>query len=474
MKFIYTFFITTFLCLGFGKATAQTVPAGLDTLLTRALDSMHLVLQNKGMGAAVVLSDGTVWTGAAGISSEWPPVDVNTSHIFNIGSVNKTITAAAILQMVDDGLLALNDSLHSWLDTFQYINPNITIRQLLRHQSGIFDVIGAQDYQPVMAADQDSVWQLADVITTFIEPALFAPGAAFSYSNTNYMLLGLIIETVSGMPYHEDIRERFLGPLALTSFNIPPYEPYTEPVAHVWLDTTGDGVPDDAHDFFSNWDSWFSSAGPAGSYFSTPADVANWMHILMRGDLLSPAMMTSMKSTVTTPFPGGTKYGLGIMERNILNQKAWGHGGDAGYSASVWYFPGKDISIAVLNNDGAKNSWTLIPTVSALLKSYEVYLAQSTTAKEPMPALFEGTTFPNPFVESFLVDAKLPEGASEIHFQLTDASGRQVSEKTFAASVGEQRFVLNGLGELSPGTYFLSGILDGITLSGQKVLVKSE
>ena len=242
----------------------------------------------------------------------------------------------------------------------------------------------------------------------------------------------------------------------------------------MWLDTTGDGVPDDAHDFFSNWDSWFSSAGPAGSYFSTPADVANWMHILMRGDLLSPAMMTSMKSTVTTPFPGGTKYGLGIMERNILNQKAWGHGGDAGYSASVWYFPGKDISIAVLNNDGAKNSWTLIPTVSALLKSYEVYLAQSTTAKEPMPALFEGTTFPNPFVESFLVDAKLPEGASEIHFQLTDASGRQVSEKTFAASVGEQRFVLNGLGELSPGTYFLSGILDGITLSGQKVLVKSE
>lgn len=454
-------------------AGTQNLHPKLDSLLQSALDSMHQVLQNKGMGAAVQVAGGVYWAGAAGISSENPPENISAGHIFNIGSVNKPITAACILQMAAEGLLSLDDSLHRWLDTFPFINPNITIRQLLRHQSGIYDVIGSPAYQPTIAQQPDSVWALADVVKTFIKAPLFQPGAAFSYSNTNYLLLGMIIGEISGNAYHEEIRERFLQPQGLSSFRMPPYEPYDQPVAHLWIDLTGDGVPDDAHDFFSNWAAWYSAAGPAGSYYSTPADIARWMSLLMRGELLPPAIMAQMKTTVNTPFNGGTKYGLGIMERNIAGQLAYGHGGDAGYSAAVWYFPEKDISIAVLNNDGRRTSWSLLPTVIALLKAYTDFENQAVSNHDLLSSNIPLSTFPNPFTEQVSVQLTLPAGAQNLELALTDALGRQVGNAFFdtsAAADEPQLFCLQNLGSLPGGVYYLTALADGKQLAVRRIL----
>lgn len=468
-------FFLLFTCF-YSYSNAQTIHPTLDTLLSRTLDSMHNILGNKGMGAAVQFPGGAIWSGGTGISSENPLVEVNTQHIFNIGSVNKTITAACILKMADDGLLSLNDSLHEWLDTFNHINPNITIRQLLRHQTGIYDVISHPAYQPTMGEYPDSIWTFANVIQTFISPPLFQPGAAFSYSNTNYLLLGMIIEKVSGQPYHLEIRDRFLNPLALSTFNMPPYEPYTQPVAHVWLNLDNDNMLDDAHDFFSNWASWYSSVGPAGSYFSSPADIARWMKLLMNGSLLSPATMSAMKATVNTPLGGGgTKYGLGIMERTIFNQKAYGHGGDAGYSASVWYFPNVDVSIAVLNNDGSKTSWTLVPTVAALLKTYLEYPGELLNSEAPASAqLFDMCMAPNPFSDHLNVSVQVPEGASRLLLVLSDATGKKVCETAFdcKGQSGEQQFTFDNLGQVPQGVYFLRASVDGKWQARQQRVVK--
>src|SRR5690349_8340702 len=353
-----------------GNATAQTIPFKLDSMLSRTLDSMHTILNNKGMGAAVQIPSGAIWAGGAGVSSENPLVPINADHIFGIGSISKTITAATILQLADEGVLSLGDSLHEWLDTFAFVNPNITIRQLLRHQSGIYNYTANADFFPLLNAYPDSIWTLENIVKTFVKAPLFQPGASWSYCNTNYALLGLIIKEATGNPYYLESRDRFVEPLGLSSVVLPPYEAFPPNIAHAWLDLNGDNIVDDADVFFSNWNAWYSTAGPAGAYFSTPSDMVRWMRTYMSGTLLSPAMMAELKTTVTTPMPGGTKYGLGIMERNIQGQKGYGHGGDAAYSASVWYFPNKDVSISVLNNDGQKSSTTLIPTVAALLKTY--------------------------------------------------------------------------------------------------------
>ena len=453
--------------------TAQSIPSSLDYWLQRTLDSMIIVLDAKGLGASVQISTGATWAGATGISSIPPfstPDSVTTDDVFGIGSVNKTITAGCILQMADEGKLTLDDPLHKWLDTFQFINPNITLRQLMRHQSGIYDILSNPDFQPTIFADQDSVWKWADAIRGFIKAPVFQPGASWSYSNTNYLLLGLIIEKVSGKPYHEEIRNRFLTPLGLASPIIPPYEAYPPDVAHLWL-PNANGTVSDQHNLFSNWKSWHSTAAPAGAYYSTPADMARWMRTYMSGSLLSPAMMTAMKTSVTSTLQGGTRYGLGIMDRLIFGLKAYGHGGDAGYSSSVWYFPTKDISIAVLNNDGRRNSWALIPTVTALLRMYLKFEPSLTDAQELTTESLHLMIFPNPFGQELNIAATLPEGVSAARFVLTNAMGERVAETVHSQlGGGQQSFKLDYLSGLPSGLYFLASYLDGELVTHQKLM----
>jgi CubicO group peptidase (beta-lactamase class C family) len=125
-------------------------------------------------------------------------------------------------------------------------------------------------------------------------------------------------------------------------------------VAHVWLDITGDGIADDAHDFYINYLSLNSVAGSAGGYFSTASDITKWMRTYMRGDFLSSSTLDEAKKTVPASGSQGGAYGLGLMKNSFNGFLAYGHGGDLGYAASSWYFPEKDISISVLTNDSKK------------------------------------------------------------------------------------------------------------------------
>jgi CubicO group peptidase (beta-lactamase class C family) len=440
IKILFLTVLSTVFC----RLGAQTVPPALATALQDTLSDMKLMLGNKGMGAAVMLPDGSVWEGAAGISSNFAAGNVSINHTFLIGSVTKTITSACILQMADEGLLSLNDSLHEWIEPIQHVNPNITIRQLLRHQSGLYDVVPDQALGEAIFLNQDSMWQFRDAITTFIKPPLSAPGGTWNYCNTNFLLLGMIIETVSGQPYHEVIRERFWTPLELNSCLLPTVEQYNQPVAHVWLNLNGDNVLDDAHFLFSNWTAWFSTAAPAGGFFSDAGDMARWMRALMEGELFSAEMMTAMKNTVITNQPENQRYGLGLMERTLGGLQAWGHGGDAGYSASVWYFPSEDISIAVLNNDGTKNSWTLSPTVVALLKRYQQYEAATTSTSVLASA--------NPFTDQLRVVLSTAVSAESVQLSLSDALGRTVVQRDFSRGSDLQ---LDQLGQLPAGRYLL-------------------
>lgn len=441
--------------------SAQVNPV-LQNRLNHTLDSMQVLLNIKGLNAALVTPDGNVWAKGAGISAEFPADSMKPNYISAIGSVNKTLTAAAVLQLVDEGLLGLDDSLYQWLDTFPFINPDITVRQLLRHQSGIYDVITNPDYQPTILMQKDSIWALEDVIKTFVKAPLFAPGAGWSYSNTNYILLGMLIKKVCGQTYYEACRQRFIEPLNLSSMVMRPFEPVQAPVAHLWLDLDGNGTLDDGYWFFEDWNSWYSTAGPCGSYYSAASDIARWMQTYMRGDLLSPGLMTQVRTTVSTQLPGGTKYGLGLMERYINGLKAWGHGGDAGYSASVWYFPAKDISIAVLNNDNRRTSWSLAPIVSALLRKYTDFMIASGTNETALSS-DRLDAFPNPFTDhlnvslnpSFHCDGKL-------ELQLTDIMGNIVMTNSAAEIVScESEITWNNLAELPQGIYVLELLLNG-------------
>lgn len=349
---------------------SQTLTPQLDTLLRNTLDSMHQVLNNKSLSAAIQLNDSTSWSYATGISELSPLVNVTTDHVYEVGSVTKTMTSAAVLELVDQGILHLDDSLYHWLPTMNYIDSNITIRQLLRHQSGLYDVLANPVNQPTLLNDISKIWTPQEVIDTFLLAPLAAPGGTWNYCNTNYFLLAMIIKAATGQEYHQFIRTNFFTPLQLNSIAVPAFEPLTSPVAHVWIDLNGDNILDDAHWLYYNWLSLNSTVGAAGGYYSTAKDISKWMRTYMRGDLHSNTIMQEAQTTISAPGLPGATYGLGLMKKTFLGLQGYGHGGDLSYSSSSWYFPARDISITVLNNDSKKISWDLVSTVNALLKTY--------------------------------------------------------------------------------------------------------
>jgi CubicO group peptidase (beta-lactamase class C family) len=409
----------------FGARSAQSqISTALDNELQHTLDSMQTVLGAKSLSAAIQVSDGSVWAHAKGVSSIFAEVTPNDSYL--IGSVTKTITSACILQLADEGTLNIDDSLYEWLPTMPYIDTNITIRQLLNHTSGLYDVLNHPHHQDSLMADMSRIWTAEELIDRFISPPVFQPGASWSYCNTNYFLLGMIIEEATGNPFYTELRDRFFDPLALNTFAIPAFETLNAPVAHLWLDITGDGVLDDANSFYMSYMSLNSTAGAAGGYFSTPTDCTKWMRSYMRGDLLSPAMMTEAKTTVNV---GGNiqQYGLGLMHKTsgFLGYEAYGHGGDLAYHASSWYFPALDQSITVFTNDNNKNSWTLIPVVRELLRT--IVDNQTASLKENLINSIQVS--PVPFTDQITISWD-NSTSDELSISLEDAFGRAIDVQT--------------------------------------------
>ncbi len=433
------------------NSTRAQISTALDTELQNTLDSMRTVLGAKSLSAAIQVSDGSVWAHADGTSSIFTNVTPNDAYL--IGSVTKTITSACILQLADEGTLNLDDSLHEWLPTMPYIDTNTTIRQLLNHTSGIYDVLNNPHHQDSLMADISRIWTPEELIDRFISPPLFQPGTSWSYSNTNYFLLAMIIREATGNPFYTELRNRFFDPLGLSTFAIPSFEIVNSPVAHLWLDITGDGVLDDADSFYMSYMALNSTAGAAGGYFSTPTDCTKWMRTYMRGDLLSPAIMAEAKTTVNAPGSQGGKYGLGLMKNttNFLGYEAYGHGGDLAYHASSWYFPALDQSITVFTNDNNKNSWTLIPVVRELLRT--IIENQTASLKEELINSIQVS--PIPFTDQISVswNNTTPD---EITLTLEDASGRTIAvQKEQTQNNTLQETQITNLESLPGGVYFV-------------------
>lgn len=465
MKFtkqLRSFLILLTLC---APAKGQTIADILDGELTHTLDSMHTATGAIAYSAAIQFSDGSVWANAQGFSTVVPFVDVTTDEALLIGSVTKTITSACIMQLADEGLLNIDDSLHEYLPPMLYVDPNITIRQLMQHTSGLADVLAHPHHNDSMMADITRVWTGEELLQYFTSPPLSQPGTTWSYCNTNYMLLGLIIKQVTGNEFYTELRNRFYTPLGLSSFAIPAFETMTAPVAHLWLDITGDNIQDDAHDFYMDYMALNSSAGACGGYFSTPADCAKWTRKYLRGDLLSAAMMAQAQTTVPAPGSQGGHYGLGMMKNStdFLGYLAYGHGGDLAYHASSWYFPALDCSITVLTNDDKKNSWVLIPVVRELLRTYILNNPASVSPIEANGKSVKLNAYPNPFTNEFTVEVNSPVKIEGLEISVTDVLGRSVRgeiKKQVSGNAAQVHF--NGTATMAPGLYFIT-INDGNT-----------
>lgn len=300
--------------------------------------------------------DGGSTRARAGVGDIERATPVPFDGYFRMGSNTKTFVAVVVLQLVGERKLSLDDTVESWLPGIVTGNGNdgrrITVRHLLQHTSGIYnytkDIAALGSYEQYLAHRFDH-YDAADLVALAMkhEPG-FAPGVRWDYSNTNYILAGMLIEKVTGRPWAAEVRSRILQPLGLRRTTAPGDWPFL-PAPHAngyqqWA--PGGALTDTTH--FNP-----SVAGAAGNLVTTPTDLARFWQALQRGQLLPPRQMAQMHDTVLADtfqdFLPGVRYGLGIMYIPNRCGGYWAHGGDVPGTSTANAVSGDGRRVAVLS-----------------------------------------------------------------------------------------------------------------------------
>ncbi len=323
------------------------------------------------MSAAILFADGSIWRGTVGEADVATGVPVTPDTSFSVASVSKTFTAALILALVEDGRLSLDGAARSYLPSLP-IHPRITVRELLDHTSGLRDFYFGPGIDRALLKDRARAWD-PERSLKYVGKPFAKPGKEWHYSNTNYLVLGMLAESVGGAPVADQLRDRFLEPLRLDdTFYQVPGQPWPGPVAHGYrfvgpspklpaIDLS-DGSP------IAPFTSVVTAAGGAGSMATSAGDLVRWAQALYGGDALDPETRDAMIADVarTVRYKPGIPYGLGVQSVTVAGRPTLGHSGRfLGARAVVRWLPRERIAIAVLTNQSRTDPNVIL---SSLLK----------------------------------------------------------------------------------------------------------
>jgi len=321
-----------------GAVKAPTFDPTWANRFQTVLDSVMLATGGKGASMAVYDPEGGIWTGVNGISS--PGVPITPDMRFGIGSNTKLFISATMLRLQEEGLLTLDDQLYQWLPSFQNIDSTTTIKQLLSHQSGIFDYWN--DLPSIFNHiwdDTSRFWTTEEIINS-VGPPHFAPGNGYSYSNTNYVLAGMIIEAATGETWVEKLHDVIFDPLNLDSTFVGAFESRNGPCASEW-------------DWFANkvvtntpMTAEYSQANACGAMLATATEMVQWYSALFNGTVISDSSLKLLLD-----FDPSSLYGLGIQEHEIATKYYYHSGGMCGFVSFTVYDLQKGSVISMLFND---------------------------------------------------------------------------------------------------------------------------
>ena len=332
-------------------------PAPIEVRLQQVLDRGVAKRRSNypGMVLRVDSEASGTWLGAAGLADTATGEPMATDSRFGIGSIAKPFVAVVVLQLMEEGLLDLDMPIDSYLpQDLPVAVPNageITVRMLLNHTSGIPEWLTQEVIERIID-DLSIVWSEKELLSiAFAQDMLFEPGEGYAYSNTDYTLLGIIIEELTGLSWIEQVQSRILEPLALTETVIrAPGDAAPVPrMAHGYATLGRETMDTTAADP--------SMAGAAGgnAMTSSVSDLARFITVLLDGGLfVSPETLDEMLDYIDAPdehrFPYW--YGLGIQRYDLNGITFIGHaGGAVGYSSVMYVAPDAGITIVGSLND---------------------------------------------------------------------------------------------------------------------------
>lgn len=266
--------------------------------------------------------------------------------------------------MQKEGRLSLEDSLHKWVPSFNHIDSTITIKQLLNHTCGIFNVTEHPDiWNEILFSNPGKFWEMEELIRAYTLAPYFPKGTGWTYSNTGYLLLRMIMIEATGNQISTEYRNRFFTPVGLTNSYTFLEEQLPANVTHGWFDLTGNGVYDDLTQIPMT--AFYSAAG--GGVFCTAEDLAIWAKALLHDKTVVNSSSLSQMLNFHSPCPGEDlveAYGLGICKFNqsLFNGlNIIGHGGNPiGYAAACLYLADYGVSVGVMDNTKDGDSMTII------------------------------------------------------------------------------------------------------------------
>ena len=402
---------------------AQTFDPVLANKLQNKIDSIKTANNLKGISASVIYPGMGTWKGVTGISYIGKPI--TSDLLFGIGSNTKLFTGVLLLKLAENNIIRLDDSLHQYLPTFNNIDSNITIRQLLNHTSGLADVTSVQGYPDSILTNPNRVFTAGEMMRWAGTP-LFPAGTSWNYCNTNYLLAGMIAESATGQSYAKLLRDSILTPLQLDSTFLDVYETNLFPVAHPWqAGVNNNSIPRTSLN---------SAAWASGAMYSTSGEMVQWYRALMNGQVLNSNSFNAM-----TTFVGSGNYGLGISQATVSGRTVWTHGGTiwGGYNSSMMYDPTTGIVICVLINQLPGQALQVCIQLLNTLINNPVGLTENTTTENTI------TVYPNP--TNGLVHIKIPNQFIQ-SIKVYDIQGQLIKETT------ENQF---NLSNHSNGTYFI-------------------
>jgi D-alanyl-D-alanine carboxypeptidase len=286
--------------------------------------------------------------GAFGVRDKKTKKPMSTDLYMRIGSETKTFTGTAVLQLVKEGKVGLDEPISEYVPGVPN-GENITVRELGEMRSGLLSYSANEEWGLKYLGNRHMSWKPTELLPySFGSPALFAPGTEFNYSNTNTILLGLLVENVSGEPLHTYVEKRILKPLGMTDTSFPTGAEFPSPHAQGYTNQTVNGKEAIATDWNPSW-GW-----AAGAMISDLHDLRIWAKAVATGKTLTPAIQKQRERFIPAEGLEPARYGFALFDIG-----GWiGHNGSLpGYQSLTVYEPKlKATMVVLLNTDISPNA----------------------------------------------------------------------------------------------------------------------
>ncbi len=354
-------------CLPDGQAQGSASELAIAAQLQATLEAYSQTHGNVGLQASVILPDGAQWQGAAGYANDAQACPLMLAHHLYVGSVTKTFTAALVMEQVEAGTLRLDDPVGEWIERPD--GGRITIEMLLRHTSGLPNYTEDMPFLLAYFGLPEKQWQPEELLAiTEDQPLKFEPGSRHEYSNTNFLVLGIILEKATGKSYGELLGDA-AGRMGLARIYYPAYAKSLI-FANGYDETIFNLGKRNLTAFRTSLESGGYSAG--GIAASAP-DAAGFFHALFRAQWLADETIAQMMTTIDAPdedVPLQAGYGLGTRNLIIGGEALFGHTGTIpGYSAVALHNPQHGFTIVVLSNVSTIEQTTLFADLQQVVLS---------------------------------------------------------------------------------------------------------